>query len=431
MLATLLGILLVICFGFVIIENFSVLRKQPFLEKIAYSYGLGIGLISLEMLIYSLLGIRWSLIALLVPWIFPIALFMKAKKYKQLFFTRKIFPPSSWFDRLFIFLIVTTVVYVLLEATIRPVAGWDPFATWLMTGKAFYIDRTIDSSIYTYMNYDIPPFIGLFVAFGYIVLGQVNDTTVLLFFSSFYIAILLLFYFTSRKYISSRYALLFTFLLATIQNLIRHAGKFDVGYADLPLAFYFFASSILLLLFLQSRSIKTLILLSFFLGTGALIKNDGVPFFLFVEMIGIFFAIRWGKYKYILAAFPGFLLFGAWQMYKVIFSVQESYLFHGTIDVARVPAILLEMGKEFLNVRRWNISWLIFFVSLIKTSDFSAKILILILLFQLFSYLFVYMVTPIGISQIKNSFDRLLIHLVPIAMLIVVTNFSKFRLKYD
>ena len=55
-------------------------------------------------------------------------------------------------------------------------------------------------------------------------------------------------------------ALIFTFLLLSTQNLVRHGGRFEAGYADLALGFYIFLSVLLLLDYLKIQNKKALFL---------------------------------------------------------------------------------------------------------------------------------------------------------------------------
>src|SRR5207302_961120 len=105
------------------------------------------------------------------------------------------------------------------------------------------------------------------------------DQVAILFFTFFYISLLIIFYYYAKNFTSQRFALGYTFLFATTQNMIRHAGRFDVGNADLPLGYFFLCSSIFLLEFLKTKSTKSTFLLTLFVTTAALIKSEGIPFF--------------------------------------------------------------------------------------------------------------------------------------------------------
>src|SRR5438045_3509994 len=73
--------IIIFLIGFMVISVFGFLKDESIIGKLAYSWGLGVGLIGLQLFLYSILKINWSRVSILLPWgiLFSIFLF-KARK---------------------------------------------------------------------------------------------------------------------------------------------------------------------------------------------------------------------------------------------------------------------------------------------------------------------------------------------------------------
>ena len=69
-LLVILSLLLFIIIGYSIITSFQLINNLNILEKLPYSFGVGVGLISFQLFAYSQLHIGWSLFSIISPWIF-------------------------------------------------------------------------------------------------------------------------------------------------------------------------------------------------------------------------------------------------------------------------------------------------------------------------------------------------------------------------
>lgn len=411
--------------GLLIIESFSLFKEKVFLEKLGYAYGLGMGMITIQMFLYSLFGIHWSGISILVPWLLFYLFFFLFKKSKKINYHLPNFP-NNYIDRTILILIIATSGFVLFESLVRPVSGWDAWVSWFMGGKAFYVDGHIKPEFIKYVDYDYPPLINLMITFPSIMLGKFNDQLTLLLFTFFYFSLLIIFYYTAKKYTSQRLALLFTFMLAVTQNFIRQAGRYDVGYADLPLSYYFFLVMSLILQVNKKISNKDLIIINLFLGVGALIKNEGLTFLLIIQGYLIVNIIKVKKYKKFVYLLIGLIILFIWEIFKYENNLPGSYLTRGVFNISRMPVILQEVLKEMFNLQRWNLIWPAYFISiLISRFTRTTFLLIIMPMLQLSIYLFVYFITPLDlILHIRSSFDRLLIHIAPMIILFICIAFN-------
>ncbi len=78
----LLTILFISAIGYCIIWGFELLPKKDNLRALGYSYGLGVGAVSLQLYMYSRLSIPWQREFIIIPWVLLIlsVLFKKREK---------------------------------------------------------------------------------------------------------------------------------------------------------------------------------------------------------------------------------------------------------------------------------------------------------------------------------------------------------------
>src|SRR4030067_1512713 len=110
--------------------------------------------------------------------------------------------------------------YVLIEALIRPVGVWDAVAIWLNKSKIFYLDGSLVPSHFIHIDSGYPLVVSLLGTFIYIILGHVNDTAVLITSFAFYSFLALSFFSILKEKFGVKYALIFTLLMVTTQNLV-------------------------------------------------------------------------------------------------------------------------------------------------------------------------------------------------------------------
>lgn len=409
------GIIFLFWIGYSVIELFSVFPKASLLEKLGFSYGLGAGFVILQLFLYSLFHITWNIVSVLVPWFVLCFIYWLRSKHKLR--KSKLNFPRKFIDKIFLFLLIGNSVYIILESLSRPLLAWDGWATFFLVAKAFFYSGNLDTSVIAYAHTSNPPGLNLLLAYFYILLRHFNDSTVLLIWPAFYISILILLYSSLRQIASQRLSLGLTLLFSLTPNLVRHGGRFDTGNADIILGYFFFFSFLLLKDFIIYRKTKTLILLNFVLGIGALIKSEGVPSLIIINSIAILYIFYKKDFSKLIVFLIGFCIVGIWQVIKVMNNLPSNPFVVNSFMWNRIPIIFSEFGKEFLNIRRWNLLWIGFVLSMFilrlkKEYLFTAAIVLL----QLAVYFGVYLKTNLNpVAHIESSFDRLLLHLAPIA----------------
>jgi hypothetical protein len=410
--------------GYLIIELCGFLKGGSLLEKLSYSWGLGVGLIGTQLFIYSLLNIAWSRISILLPWVMLCIIFLVRTRPLPKIEIKKIKLKLSMIEIFFLLLIALLLIFTGVESIIRPIQAWDGWVNWIFRPKVFFLHNNLDMDYIRYTYNDYPLIIPLMGTFGYIMAGGINDTYILFLFFIFYLALGGVFFAISKKLLNTKLAIVLTFLLLSLQNLIRHGGRFEVGQADLALGYYIIATIGLLINFLKTKDKKMLLLLSLFLGFTGQIKEDGIPFFVIINLILLYFILIWKKYSHIFAMLPAVFLLGLWDLYKILNHYPPSLLFRDIVHIHwdKVGAILLAMTKEFINFQNWSILWIVFLIALIFSWRRIATIKLFVLVFflQLLSYFIVYMITPGDpVYRVEGTIDRLCIHLAPLAVLII------------
>ena len=416
-------VLLTVCFvcllGYLFIKTFNFLPGKEDLSVLGHSYGLGIGLISLQLYLFSRLNISWDRYSLIFPWIvfFALVYIFKKPKFNLTFKFEKLNKISLFL----MILILISTAYVLLEALIRPLAVWDGWAIWLLKSKIFFIDGKIIPSVLNYVKSDYPLVVSLFGTFIYIVLGHVDDTAVLLAFFAFYLFLGIIFFSYIKERFGMTYALLMTFIFLTLQNLIRHGGRYEVGQADLALGYYIFLSETLLLDYIKKQEIKKLILLNIFLGITGVIKFEGLPFVLAAQGVIAYFIFKERKYKKFISGLLWILPVAEWGLYKRINNVSVNYFYvHQFIfSLSKIPSSIKDVFKELVNIKSWSLLWFSYFFLIfcfgVKKTELT--VLNIFILLQFFAYMMLYFFT-VGNSP-ESSIERLLVHIAPLAMLYV------------
>lgn len=412
--------LFIVLIGYICIDRLSILKKESIVGKLSLGWGLGVGLIGLQLFLYSILQIPWSRFSLLLPWI-PFIIFFFIKRFRIPNF--KMNHRFSNIERILIIFLILLNLFVAFEAVLRPVQAWDGWDNWLLRPKVFYMNNDLSLDYVRYTHDDYPLIMPLMDTFGYIIIGGIDDKNILFFYFMFYLALGGLFFAASQKLFGTKLALLYTFLLLSLQNLIRHGGRFEAGQSDLALGYYIFTGALLLAYFFKTKNKFLSLLLSIFLGITAQIKNDGMAYFLIVNTIIVAVSIYWKKFSYILYLLPGFLLVGSWTLYKILNDYPSNFLFRNGLDIhyEKTFAIIGAMLKEMINFQNWNLLWVIFAtVLLLNWKNLGkAKLFLLLLLLQWLSYFAIFMITPREpVGHVQNVIDKLYLHLAPLATFI-------------
>lgn len=424
-LITFFNIIFICISGFIVTDIF--LHEFSFPIKISLSYLVGIGLIAIQMLVMNQIGIHWSYLSIIFPWVVVGSFYFGMNIYKIGNFAERIQHQSIKFTKIEIILFTLIVflgLFTLFESIIRPVQTWDGWDNWVFRSNVFYEKQTIDKYYFKYTSDEYPLVLPLTGTFGYYALGEIDDTAILLYYYAFYAVLGSAFYSFSRNYINRKNTLLFTFLLLSTQNVIRHGGRYEVGQADLAVGVFIFSCIFLLHQLIKERSALSFLLFNFLIGITFQIKNDAIPFVVTMLFVEIIVFISGKNYKRLILLLPALILVGNWLLFKSINHLSPHFLIrsHTIFHFERIPIIILGFIREFLNFQNWSLLWIIFILILVFKLKTIRKywLFVLALVVQIAGYGIAFLLTGYDPAQhMNNILNKLLLHVAPIAIFLI------------
>ncbi len=439
-------ILLIICITVTTLIGWAILniifyKLMPFslFERAALSYGLGIGVVTLEIFLFHFLKAPLNILNLLIPWI-PIIIF-------GLFVIRTDSSPISrdknkfsLFEKFLLAGISFEVIYAFFRTFLKPVDSFDSIAMYAIRSKIIYLSRGIPADFFknitvNFPNPDYPLLVPLAEVWVYTFLGNLNDLLVKAIFPIYLLSFLIIFFFLLKRFMGRSQALLFTFLLATIPQFNHFA---TVGYTDFILAYYYSIALILILLWIKEKSFNLLALSAVFTGFAMWTKNEGIALCIInLILLALFLIGSFNKRflgQIIIFILIAILISGPWLVLRTSMRLDNEVLQLTTFNLKRftdiskrldrIPTILYEFQKQFVGPKKWNIIWILFFVVFFTNfrrafSD-DLKYVTLPIILILFSYGAVYLLLPVRGPigwYVARGISRLFIHFVPITVL--------------
>ena len=412
------------------------------LERLFISYGMGMGFVSMGMLFFYFLGGEFSASRILSPWLLLIALNI------VLYFKRaRGGPPVMTEVRsgdnrpLAIFLTVgltLEILYSLFRALIKPMEAYDAVAIYGVKAKMFYLADAIPKGFFNgvyarFPHPDYPLNIPLSETLAYIFMGGLNDQLVKLIFPLFFIGILTILYFGIRRFAGKTYALLFTFLLATVSQFNEYATN---AYLDLALAYYYFASAVFLYIWFENKEkVHFLLISAFMVSLAAWTKNEGLMYCLInIGVLFIFFLRHRPEIskttRLCMLSYPCIVLAVTlpWLYVKASANIMNSDLgaiTPGSLNIFKygykIPPIFYEFQKQFFGPKKWNLVWpAALFVSAINFKKLFRGVqgyITLSLALALAGYISVYMIAIVDIRYfLRTSWSRFIIHFLPVVI---------------
>jgi hypothetical protein len=331
-------------------------------------------------------------------------------------------------------------IVVVVWACYRLWLGWDALLIWEFKARiAFLSGGAIPLShfenptgVWPHTSY--PLLLPLAEAWIYNWLGRPDQELVKLLLPFFYLSVICLLGAGGARFGGRRWqAWLAPILLFCIPVAWIGEGSASSGYADFPLAAFYLATVIYLVEYWESGDGDALRLMS---ALGAIlfwVKQEGVILWACVVLLAVIKAIRRRKPRELLIIIlPGALLFGGWRIFlnltraplwtdflPVSFATFRSHL-------GLLPEICGGVAKEFLRWGKWGILWPSFICAsylLIKSrSRAVAPVLLFAVLLPVVCYSGVYLfsaISPVTI-HIASSFSRLLVHVMPAALLFII-----------
>lgn len=416
-------------------------RLYP-VEGICVSYGLGVGLITLEMFCFYLFNIKYTVSGILAPWslIVILNLALYSRQDKKVVTPEKLAAEGGG-RALGYFLavcLVAVIVFTFFRALIKPIEAYDAIAIYGIKSKIFYLARSIPQDYFSSLgrslpHLDYPLNIPLFESYIYIFLGSFNDQLVKVIFPLYYIAVLGIFYYAVRRFAGRTYALIFTFMMASVSQFSNYATN---AYADLPMAYYCFASAVFLFAWFRDTNRTAFLLLSALMSVLAgWTKNEGLMYCLInFIVIAVFIVSNIKKIKKKDALKACLYVLAVILMLSPFLWVRNSaHLANCDVDfkgvgpvymvkqLYKLGPILYEFQKEFFGPKKWNILWPIAALTLVfRFKDAFRgirKYATLSIALAVLGYIAVYMVSRHDTAFfVGKTWSRFLIHFMPLVV---------------
>jgi hypothetical protein len=417
--------------------------KLNIAETVAVSFGLGFGFVSLEMLLFYFLGFGFTVDGILAPWLLIVAvnLVKYLKERKSLHRDALIMQPSSKPGLLDMFLvggISLEIIYAIFRALIKPIESYDAIAIYAIRSKIFYLAKAIPADYFAaiarlFPHADYPLNIQLSETFLYMSMGSLNDQLVKIIFPLFFAAILCMFYFAIRRFASRTYALIFTFILASVPHFNNYAAN---AYLEMPLTFYVFISGLFLLRWIEdNRAIGALVISAVAAGLAGWTKNEGMMYCaIYSVLVFVFVASKGRKVerKEILYAFMYsgiiFLICLPWAWAKVRWHISNDEIALTNLNPAylvrqfhKLGPIAYEFQKQLFGPKKWNILWPVTIIVLLlnykRALAMPGRYVLAIIALALGGYVIFYMISYVDVVFFASkTWARFMLDFLPLAV---------------
>ena len=355
-----------------------------FLEFSGMSFFVGAAFAVFILFFYGAIGLKFDLLNLIaMPTLFFVMISARymAKPYKVgEIISGGTHVKANLAEKLLLAGIVIQILWVLFLTISLPVHSHDAVANYALKAKIFFFSSGIPSGFFswgesTVAHPDYPLFMPFIMTWVYVFTGF-NDIVVRLFMPILYVGFMAVFFSMMKKLFNRSYALLGTFILATVPHIVDYA---TIIHADLILTAFVTIGILYFMSYTRTRRGFELLLASFMIGSSLWIKNEAMVFAaVFTVMLIIFFVRSKEETKrsvlrditrslalIVAISLPWFLL-------RAFSGVVNSDLDIMSLTAGRVwenmkelPALLNLFQQEVFGPKKWNIFWVIFFASLV------------------------------------------------------------------
>jgi len=370
--ANLGGVALIAIPGLGLSELFAPLRRLPFLRRLGYSYLLGLLVLGGALFAGShLFGAPLRRPAILVAALAPAILGLVARVQRH-----PRVNPSRW-QIAAVLCTAAICLGPLTSALTAPLGDWDGRMTWSPLAAYMRHEGTVDASVlqedyWWIVHPRYPPLLPLAQVAVQETFGAGEDDQ---FYRALYAgllpALLLVLYDGARRAAGTRAAILTTLCVAVLPFLSYGAGGATSAYSDLPLAGFYGAALVLLLL--ERRRPAAGLAAGCMLAGAILTKNEGALLAIAALILASLRLDRRHFKWFACAAGPAlaaFALLTSWRAaipnrqdedYFAVLSLPD--LLHGA--VTRLPVIVPEILRWTFRWSSWLGFWILFLVILI------------------------------------------------------------------
>ena len=304
-------------------------RAGGILQRLSFGFALGMFSVSVQMFAYSLAGVPWTLVSLLLPWAAGAGVYAwRARTALKVSMPQ---PPQPWWVGVLGVAALLPAALWLPYERLMPLTSqsWDAWAIWLFKGKAFYLDGGIGPFLSRTQEFTTQPgyplLVPLYAAFLYVLSGGVAEQTAKLLSPCSYLALLGVFYYFGRRIGCNVVSAAFTCMLAAVPVLALVAFEL-AGYADTTLSLYLLAAGGFLTLWLLQGHASDLAGASLAATAAAWTKNEGQFFLLAVllvaavQLVRVKSAVR----SWLLLLAPPLIVMGCWHLVRRSYQIEAA-----------------------------------------------------------------------------------------------------------
>jgi hypothetical protein len=433
----LLSFLLAIALGILITT--VLVPNSRLVERLALGYGLGLGLATLIMFCLSAVGILLSAQAIAIALAF-VAIVLGAVLWRcklgELILRAESTNPGykgdsqrfcPWKRALTVVIAIMGLLTILTSFVIAlywPICSWDAMAVWGVKGKAIAASGTIISLKYG-AHHHYPLHFPLVISLALLLDSDKLVKTLL---SLTFAALLVVCYSNLRRFCAPLTSWLATLALATTPLLLEHS---TIAYANLTMSFYYTASVLYLLNYINSQELGFLLLSGLMAGIAAWTRPEGLLLLGLNIVVLLIFLLRRRALRsillYILLSCSFALPWVVYSRYTLkISNPYWSYavttvanLLSGRVDWDKLAKVLQYFGNDMGAYDRWGGVWIAFLAIVVLCIDRLKRhsYLLLIILLNVAAVILMYYATP-EINPLswwlRTGFDRMILHFFPL-----------------
>ena len=440
----LLSLLPVVAIGRLSLSFFPLEREFGSAERCALSFGMGWGLLTFQLFVYSFIGIPWSLLLVLLPWagLIPFA-FRKGLSLRKTPEEEKPPHPFIGVEWGFVYFLTFLFLYWMAEATAFPISFaefWDAWAIWGLKAKAFYLAGSIRPLFFEYypsyggIHFSHPSYpllLPLAESWVYRVSGTLAEEAVKFLFPGFLLSLMVLFHGSFRR----EGPRLLGLILVSLLSLLPIMGDYAIrAYAEIPLTFYYTVSTLYFYLWLRRESPGYLGIALFFSAFAAWTKIEGQAL---LVVNGLLFGSarmrgrgslrrRVGEGVLCLAGPLLPILWWCWLLRQA--GIPQEFVSTLTPErftalFPRLPLIASALFRSVTDTSRWQFLWVGFFLFGLlfwrEAVSFPRGCLLAAILCHLGLYVLILWIHPLDVGwvmAIDDTFQRLLLHAAPVTL---------------
>lgn len=421
-------------------------NKRSWAECAGLVLTLGVGAGALCLLGLSFLGLRPGRTALAIVALGSALIILFCSNRRRIAFpARPILRMRGldWFSVPALLSLLVALTATTIIAVGFPIFEWDSVVIWGMKARVLFESPLtprpwyFSEVRYNASHLDYPLLMPMMLAGAYGAMRQAYEPAARAVLPMLFAGFILLHYSAVRFNVSRPKALLLTIMVLCAPYLLSQA---TLGTADVPLATFHAGALIYMSRWIAERQRSDMIFAAVFTLLAGLTKAEGLPLALLSAILLTAFAAHGIRRRTIaldLLIFVGVISVGlglwiAWRAF--IPHTDEDYVGRARWsilieNISRLPTILRAFAHHLFDPTKFGIvsPTLVVFAAIGYRGFRSANILFLwvFLLSHLLLYVLIYVITPWDLTAlIRDSMDRLIIHIIPTAGLLIAAHWN-------